>query len=129
MDLTFSEAIGALGQERSTAESEGALLKRYAPEDVESRALYAQAKASFDGLIEQLLADLAQNSDPQISPAFRERLDIAATKRLAFSERANQVLNAKVPVGAKPAWLAAIAAIPADLVKALFDGGRAIWGG
>jgi hypothetical protein len=127
MNLTFSEAIGALGEERSTAESGAALLKRYAPQDIESRALSAQAKASFDGLIEQLLADLAQNRDPQISQAFRERLEIAATKRVTFSERAAQVLNARVPVGAKPAWLAAIAAIPADLVKALFEGGIAIW--
>jgi hypothetical protein len=127
MNLTFSEAVGALAQERSSAESGGGLLKRYAPEDVESHALYAQAKAAFDGLIEQLLADLAQNRDPQISGAFRERLEIAVTKRLAFSDRANQVLNASVPPGAKPAWLAAIAAIPADLVKALFEGGIAIW--
>lgn len=127
MDLTFSDAVGTLRQERSDAESRAALIKRYAPDDVDVRALYAQAKAAFDGLIEQLLADLAQNRDPQLSAVFRERLDAAVVKRRAFGERADMLLKPVVPDGARPAWLDALTGIPADLVKALFDGGIAIW--
>ena len=81
---TFSEAIGLLSQERTYAESGAALVKQYAPSDIEARRLYADAKGAFDGLIEQLLADLAQNNDPEVSAAFRERIDAAAVKRVAF---------------------------------------------
>ena len=78
---TFSEAIGLLSQERSYAEGGAALVKQYAPNDIEARRLYADAKGPFDGLIEQLLADLAQNQDPSLSGTFRERLDAAVVKR------------------------------------------------
>src|SRR6516162_6868081 len=54
-DPTFSEAIGLLSQERSYAESGAAIVKRYAPNDIETRRLYADAKGAFDSLIEQLL--------------------------------------------------------------------------
>jgi hypothetical protein len=74
-DPTFSEAIGLLSQERSYAESGAAIVKRYAPNDIEARRLYADAKGAFDSLIEQLLADLAQNRDPGLSEVFRQRLD------------------------------------------------------
>jgi hypothetical protein len=116
-----------LGQERSYAEGGAALLKRYAPDDIEGRAGYAQAKAAFDGLIEQLLADLAQNQDPALSPAFRDRLDVAVGKRVAFSERVNDVLKDQIPPGGKPALLDALAKLPAQLIKELFAGGIAIW--
>jgi hypothetical protein len=130
-DPTFSEAVGLLSQERSYAESGAALVKQYAPNDIEARKLYAEAKGAFDSLIEQLLADLAQNRDPGLSGVFRERLDAAAMKRVAFSERTNQVLKANVPEGAKSAVLAALAEslakAPAELIKQLFEGGLAIW--
>jgi hypothetical protein len=130
-DPTFSEAIGLLSQERSYAESGAALVKHYAPNDIESRRLYADAKGAFDGLIEQLLADLAQNNDPGLSAVFRERLDAAALKRVAFSQRVEEVVKPKVPEGARPAVLVtlaeALAKAPAELIKQLFDGGMAIW--
>jgi hypothetical protein len=124
---TFSEAIGTLGQERSYAEFGAATLKSYAPTDIDGRQLYAEAKAAFDGLIDQLLADLAQNSDPTLSPTFRDRLDVAVNKRVAFSQHVDQVVKAKLPEGAKPGWVDALAKMPADLVKELFAGGISIW--
>lgn len=42
-DPTFSEAIGLLSQERSYAGSGAALVKHYAPNDIEARRLYADA--------------------------------------------------------------------------------------
>ncbi len=128
---SFSEAVGLLSQERSYAESGAALVKQYAPGDIEARRLYADAKGAFDGLIEQLLADLAQNNDPELSAAFRERIDAAAMKRVAFSKRADEVLKANVPEGAKNAILVAIAEslakTPVEIVKELFGGGMTIW--
>jgi hypothetical protein len=128
---TFSEAIGLLSQERTYAEGGVALVKQYVPNDIEARRLYADAKGAFDGLIEQLLADLAQNRDPSLSGAFRERLDAAVVKRVAFNQRVEAVLKANVPEGAKPAILEALAEAlakaPTELIKQLFDGGMAIW--
>lgn len=124
---TLSDAIGTLGQERTYAEFGARMLKAHAADDIEGRRLYAQAKAAFDGLIEQLLTDLAQNRDPALSPAFRQRLDEAVTKRVAFSDYADRAVKTKLPQGAKPLWIDALAQIPADLIKALFDGGLSIW--
>lgn len=125
--LGFAEAVGTLGQERSYAEFGAATLKGLAPADFEGRQLYAQAKATFDGLIEQLLADLAQNRDPTLSPVFSERLNAAVTKRVEFSRHVDQAVKAKLPEGAKPGMLATLAKAPAELVKELFAGGIAIW--
>ena len=124
---TFSDAVGMLGQERSYAEAGAALVKRYSPDDIEARRLYAEAKAAFDGLIEQLLADLAQNKDPTLSTLFRARLEAATAKRFAFSEHADKLLRVNVPEGAKPSIVDALAKVPAELVKELFAGGMAIW--
>jgi hypothetical protein len=126
-DPSFSEAIGLLGQERSYAESGAALIKRYSPDDIDARRRYADAKATFDGLVEQLLADLAQNRDPELSPSFRDRLNSAVEKRFAFSEHVNAVLEAKIPKEAKLPVVDALAKLPADLVKELVAGGIAIW--
>ncbi len=127
---SLSDAIGVFGRERSLGESTVGLLKRYAPEDIDGRALYAQAKAEFDGLIEQMLADLADRQDPQLSPAFRERLDRALARCAAFSAHAEAVITPRIPAGAKPDWLAVIAGLGnvlPDTVKALVDAGIAIW--
>jgi hypothetical protein len=128
---TFSEAIGLLSQERTYAESGAAIVKQYAPNDIETRRLYADAKGAFDGLIEQLLADLAQNRDPGLSTVFRERLDAAVVQRVAFSQRVEAVVKPSLPEGAKPAILTtlaeALAKAPAELIKQLFDSGMAIW--
>jgi len=128
--LSFAEAIGTLGTfrgERSYAEDGAATLKALAPGEIEGRQLYAQAKAAFDGLIEQLLADLAQNRDPKLSPVFNERLEAAVNKRVAFSQHVDGAVKAMLPEGAKPGLLAALAKVPAALVKELFDGGVSIW--
>ena len=70
----FSDAIGVLASERSLAEQGAAFVKGHAPDDIDAHALYAQAKAAFDGLIEQLLADVAQGDDPQVTADFRAQV-------------------------------------------------------
>lgn len=124
---SFSDAIDALAQERSYAEFGAGILKVYADDDIDGRRLYAQAKAAFDGLIEQLLADLAQDRDPSLTPAFSETLDAAVTKRMAFSQHVDEIITAKLPKGAKPGLADALAKAPGEVIKALVDGGISIW--
>jgi hypothetical protein len=126
-ESTFSEAIDTLSHERSYAEFGAGILKAYAADDFDGRRLYAQAKAAFDGLIEQLLADLAQDRDPTLSPAFSETLDAAVSKRMAFRQHVDEILKAKLPKGAKPGLADALAKAPGELIKALVDGGISIW--
>jgi hypothetical protein len=131
-DISLSAAIGLLDRERSYAESEAGLLKHYAaPDDVEGRRLYALARADFDGLITELLSDLAQHQDPSVQDAFQAALRDAVTARLAFTHYADGILAGAVPKGAKPAAIGELAealakSVP-DLVAALIDGGISIW--
>src|SRR5258708_20192265 len=90
---TFSEAIGLLSQERSYAEGGAALVKQYAPNDIEARRLYADAKGAFDGLIEQLLAGFAENTDPLLSPAFLVWLLPLEIKNVAFSKSVKEFVK------------------------------------
>jgi hypothetical protein len=123
----FADAIETLAHERSLAEQGVSFLKRYAPQDIEGRALYAQAKAESDGLIERLLADLAQGREPKPSSELSARLERAVEERLAFSRRVDAVLKRAVPEGAKPGWEDALAKSAGELVKQIFGGVIAIW--
>ena len=127
----FAEAVGVLAEERGRAELGASLLKRYAPEDIEGRALYAQAKAAFDGLIERLLAELAQGHEPRASAELRARLDHAAERRLAFSRRVDEALRRALPEGAKPGWEGAVAEAVAktvgEVVARLVEGLVGVW--
>jgi hypothetical protein len=123
----LAEAIGVLSHERGLAEQGASFLRGHAPDDVEGRALYAQAKAAFDGLIDQLLADLAQGRDPQTTPELRAQVERAVEQRLAFSRHVDAVLKRVVPENAKPAWADALAATAGELVKQIFAGGVLIW--
>ena len=123
----FAESVGVLAEERGLAEHGASLLKRYAPEDMEGRALYAQAKAAFDGLIERLLADLAQGHEPRASAELRTRLDHAAERRLAFSRRVDEALRRVLPEGAKEGWEEAVARTAGEVVARLFEGLAGVW--
>ena len=124
---TFSEAIGVLGRERTLAEDGVSILKRYAPDDIEGRSFYARAKAAFDEVIEQLLADLAAGHDPQLSHEFRMKVESAVDGRLAFSQRVAAVTKDRIPQGAKAGWVDALAVGAGDLVKQTIWGSILIW--
>jgi hypothetical protein len=126
---TTSDAIRVLAREQSAAEAYAVVLQTHGKRDiaryVQGITRYAEAKAEFDGLIEQLKFDLGAGRDPQQSPQFAEVLNAAANKRIAFSSFVvNDVLGDVQ--GAKPALPAVIAAVPI-LTKALTDVGGAIW--
>jgi hypothetical protein len=133
----LAEATGYLKKEQSLAESYAGLLKGFGRQDIATYArgiqLYAEAKAEFDGLIEQLLAALRQGESPDTSAAFQQKLEKAAKQRVAFTDFIGQEVLSKVPEGTKS--LAAILKIPGviggvtELASALKDAGRAIWQG
>jgi len=79
---TFADAIRVLGHERSVAEAYGMLLDTHGKKDmsryVEGIRLYSEAKADFDGLLEQLKYNLNEGRDPKNSAQFEQVLEAAA---------------------------------------------------
>jgi hypothetical protein len=126
---TFADAIRVLGHERSVAEAYGMLLDTHGKKDmsryVEGIRLYSEAKADFDGLLEQLKYNLNEGRDPKNSAQFGGVLEAAAQKRIAFTDFVGQniLVNAQ---GAKAGLPDLISAVP-DLVKVLIDAGFNIW--
>jgi hypothetical protein len=128
------EAIGYLKKEQSLAESYAGLLKGFGQQDRATYARgiqhYAEAKAEFDGLLEQLLAALRQGESLDTSAAFQQKLEKAANRRVAFTAFIDQEVLTKVPEGTKS--LAAILKIAGaigdvkELVTALKDAGVTI---
>lgn len=126
--LTLSEAIGLFAHEKSAAEQYGVLLSTLAKNDaaqyVRGIQLYADAKADFDGLIEELRADLAVGQEPAQSAKFQTALSAAAQKRVAFTSFVSGQIE-KLQ-GARPGRPSVIEAAP-DLVKAITEAGLSIW--
>ena len=85
---THGEIMRTLAEEKTLGEQGASLLNQYAKDNqalyVQGIMLYAQAKAKFDGLIEQLKADLVDGRRPDKSPGFEEALQRAVEQRKAF---------------------------------------------
>lgn len=127
--LTWRDAVKVLAEERTFAESGAGLLKTYAKDDqaalIEGQKLYAEAKARFDGLIEQLLLDLVEDRSPEDSPEMKVVVDAAVETRLAFSRH----VDATLPdlEGGKNILVDALAKGAGEIVAALIDGGIKIF--
>jgi len=102
---TLAEAMAYLKKEQSLSESYAGLLKGVGKPDVATYARgiqrYAEAKAEFDGLLEQLLVALRQREPPDTSPAFQQKLELAAQRRVAFTTFISQEVLSKVPEGTR----------------------------
>lgn len=129
--LTWRDAVKVLAEERTFAESGAGLLKTYAKDDqaalIEGQKLYAGAKARFDGLIEQLLLDLAEDRNPEESPDMKVVVDAAVETRLAFSRHVEATLSDRQDGTPKNAWVDALAKGAGEIVAALIDGGIKIY--
>ena len=111
------------------------MLKGFGKQDIATYArgiqLYAEAKAEFDGLIDQILASLRQAESLDTSAAFQQKLEKAASRRVAFTEFIAQEVLSKVPEGTKS--LATILKIAGalgslkELVTVLKDAGMTLW--
>src|SRR5438128_2356655 len=74
---SLSEAIYVFAREKSAAAQTAVMLKENATNDPSKLSrgiqLYADAKAAFDGLIDQLEHDLQGPDSPQVSATFDSR--------------------------------------------------------
>ena len=129
MAINWQEASGILAEERSFAESDAGLLKTYAAADqaalLQGQRLYALAKAASDGLIARFLVVLTDDRDPASADDLKQAAEHAFTTRLAFSQHVNDALPDLS--GTKIVRLDTLAKPATDLVKALLDGGIAVW--
>jgi hypothetical protein len=125
---TLSNAIRFFAHEKSAAEQYGVILATIGKANVglyvRGIALYADAKAEFDGLIAELRFDLQSGQEPASSAKFNEALKAAAEKRVAFTSFVSAEID-KLP-GARPGLPDVIQAVP-ELVKAITDAGLSVW--
>jgi len=126
--LTPSDAMRLFAREKSAAEQYAVILSTIGKNDavqyIRGIKLYADAKAEFDGLIEELRFDLLNGREPASSATFNEALKKAAEERVAFTS----FVSSKVDElgGARPLLPDVIQSVP-ELVKAITDAGLAIW--
>ena len=129
-ESNLAEAIGFLAKEKSLAESYGKILEEFGkdnPNDyVEGIRLYANAKAEYDGLIEQLKWNLSRNEALEQSSKFQGQLQQAAEQRVAFTNFVTESIIKDDPGKKNPLAVAAITAVPA-LLEALTEVGTSIW--
>jgi hypothetical protein len=125
----LAEAMGALAREKSAAEQYAVVLATVGKKDMTTYlrgiSLYADAKAEFDGLIAQLATGLREGRDPTTSEAFKQALQRAAEKRIAFTTFVTNDVIGKSE-GAKPG-LPAIIVVAPELIKAITESGLSIW--
>jgi hypothetical protein len=122
------EAMRFLAHEKSAAQQYALILSTVARNDavqyIRGIALYADAKAEFDGLIAQLRIEFQTGQEPGKSVKFNQALKDAAEKRIAFTSFVSSEVD-KLP-GARPGLEDLIQVVP-DLVKAITEAGLSIW--
>jgi len=126
----LAEAIYLFAGEKSAAEQVAVMLKENAANNPSKLArgilLYADAKAAFDGLIEQLEYETQGPNSPQASATFDERLHSAVKKRVAFVSYVVEDVLPPAPPGSKGP-LGDIIKGAGDLVNGLTVAGVTIW--
>ena len=128
-ESTLGEAVGVLAREKSAAEQYAVVLATVGKKHIETYlrgvTLYADAKADFDGLIEQLRFSLRDGYNPTKSDKYTAALNVAAEKRIAFTKFVSSDVIGKIE-GKKPGLPDVISAVP-ELIKAISDAGLSIW--
>jgi hypothetical protein len=125
-----SKGFFVLGREKSLAEQFLVILHDFGRKDIEHYvtgvALYAKAKAEFDGLITQLEHELEQAQPPSQSEEFEAALKEAVAKRVAFTSFVTDTLVPHTE-GAQKGIAEDFIKGGADLTKALTDECIEIW--
>jgi hypothetical protein len=133
-ESSLRTAVDRLAQEKTLAESCVTILKTFADNDpmarVQGQRLYARAKADVDGLIAQLLVDLAEDRSPADVPELSRRLAALPEQRQALCHHVDaavgQALRAQEE-GARGPWLDLLTAGLGDAVGSLIEAGVEIW--
>lgn len=124
----YSEAVRILAREQSLAESYAGLLNEFGRQNIEKYArgieLYANAKADYDGLIEQMRAHLIKGQPLEQSEQYQQIMKSAAEKRIAFT---NFVSKEVIPQEQGTRFPAAIFTAAKELIPDLTNAGKTIW--
>jgi len=128
--LSYSEAINHLKKEQSQAETYAVVMNVMKPvgtTDLNKYArgilLYGDAKAEFDGLIEQMKAELMSGNAPETSPKFEQVLHNAVDRSVAFK---TYVANEFVGTDEGKKGLGKVL-LGKDLLPLLIDTAKGIW--
>jgi hypothetical protein len=127
--LSFRDAMGYLAEQKTLAESHGGQFKRNVIQQtalLDGERLYDEAKAKFDGLIERLLVDLANEREPKQSAELRTAFEAAVERRIAFSQSVHDRLAALEGVKDLTGFGDALKA-GADVINKLIEAGVEIW--
>jgi hypothetical protein len=126
----LDSAMRILAEEKSLAESYSSILNEFGKENpksyAEGIALYAKAKAKFDGFIEQLKFNLMENDFVNQSADFNAELAQAAEQRFAFTDFVDKAIIGDDPGRKNPLAKEAIATLP-ELIQSLTNLGHTIW--
>lgn len=124
---TTGDMMRMLAEEKTLGETAVALLNQYGKTNqtvyVQGIVQYAQAKAKFDGLIEQLKADLIDGRDPGQSPDFQQALQQAGKKRQALFD---YVVRQVAPPTENTKGFPILTAV-AELIPAVSDAAIKLW--
>jgi hypothetical protein len=124
----MSSLFDTLGREQSAGEAHARLLHRHLraiPADyARGILLYTEAKAAFDGLIEEAKHHLTEGTPLDQVPGFPARVQAAVDHRTAFTDFVRDqvmVLTANTREGLGDLLS------PKDLIEAVFNGLLALW--
>lgn len=124
---THGDIVRVLAEEKTLGENAVMLLNQFGKnnqaEYVRGIMLYAETQAKFNGLIEQLKADLADGRNPGQSPGFQQALQQAGEKRQALSAFVTEKLT--LPAGNTKG--APVIAAVAELIPAVSDAAIKLW--
>lgn len=124
----YSEAVRILAREQSLAESHAGILKEFGRKNIEKYAhgimLYAEAKADFDGLIEQMRTQMITGQPMEESEPYKKIMTAAAEKRIAFTNFVSKQITIDEP-GKKS--LPVVFTAAAQLIPVLVDAGKAVY--
>lgn len=128
-DMALSDAIRVLAREKSEAEQYAVIVsmvrEKNRAEYPRGMMLYADAKSTFDGLIEQLKFNLLNGNDPTTSDPFKSALRNAVEKRVAFTAFVSEKIVGPTRLG--KSIVPNIITIVPQLITAITDAGLAIW--
>nr|NJM03642.1 hypothetical protein [Desulfobacula sp.] len=117
-----------LAREQSLAESHAGILKEFGRQNMENYArgimLYAEAKADFDGLIEQMRTQLMTGQPIEESESFKKIMAAAAENRIAFTNFVSKQITPDEPDKKN---LPVVFTTAAQLIPVLIDAGKAIY--
>jgi hypothetical protein len=127
--ISLRDAVGRLAEQKTLAESHGAVLKQHVTEQnaiIKGQQLYGEARAKFDALIQRLLFDLTSSSEPKDSAELHRTLEQSIEARAAFcrfvTEHVPREEGTKDLLGIGDALKAG-----AEIVTKLIEAGVEIW--